>query len=211
MIDKYIKLQKYCERLFTDHNISLYSKDRFKIIEQVALYIDALIFNIVSIICLITIINNSSKISQKTLEVGKKYIESKCMFNYAKVSGETTTSAMSGGSRLGSATFLGAIEPMYNANIPMNDILTVDFNNYIRPQIGGKQDNKLSKLINTYINSILSYHDIKASNEIKKQIYDIIEFHVMCLINNLKRYKGMIKLATLNKIVKNNKILHPLN
>jgi hypothetical protein len=33
----------------------------------------------------------------------------------------------------------------------------------------------------------------------------------MCLINNLKTYKTPIKLGILNKIVKNNKILHPLN
>lgn len=210
MIDKYIKLQKYSEKLFEDNHIDIYAKEKYKIMQQIALYIDALIFNIVSIICLITIINNSNKISSKGLELGKRYIESKCQFNYAKVS---KGGMMQGGSRLGSATFLGISEPMYRADNPTNDILITDFNSGIlRPQIGGKkQKMQNDKLINLYMNSILSYHEMKASSDVKNEIKKIIIFHIMCLINNLKTYKGPIKLATLNKIVKNNRILHPLN
>jgi hypothetical protein len=210
MIDKYIKLQKYCEKLFEKHNIAVYAKERYKIIQQIALYVDALIFNIVSIICLITIINNSNRISTKALEIGKKYIESKCQFNYAKVS--KGGMMMQGGSRLGSATFLGISEPMYRADNPTNDILTTDFSGGIlRPQIGGGKKEQSDKLISVYMNSILSYHEMKASSDVKKSIHNIIYFHIMCLINNLKTYKGPIKLSMLNKIVKNNKILHPLN
>ena len=209
MIDKYIKLQKYCEKLFESNGISIYAKDKYKFIQQVALYIDALIFNIVSIICLITIINNGNKITQKTLAVGKEYIESKCQFNYAKVSGGNIV--MTGGSRLGSATFLGISEPMYRADNPTNNVLNTDFvNGVLRPQIGGKSSSS-DKLISIYMKSILSYHDMKASKDIRQDIEKIIKFHIMCLINNLKTYKTAIKLSTLNKIVKNNKILHPLN
>jgi len=211
MIDKYIKLQKYCEKLFESNGISIYAKDKYKIIQQVALYIDALIFNVVSIICLITIINNSNKITQKTLAVGKEYIESKCQFNYAKVSGGNMAT-MTGGSRLGSATFLGISEPMYRVDNPTNNVLITDFaNGVLRPQIGGKSSSSSDKLITVYMKSILSYHEMKASKEIKQEIEKIIKFHIMCLINNLKSYKNAIKLSTLNKIVKNNKILHPLN
>jgi hypothetical protein len=209
MIDKYIKLQKYCEKLFESNGIIIYAKDKYKIIQQVALYIDALIFNVVSIICIITIINNSNKITEKTLAVGKEYIESKCQFNYAKVSGGNIT--MTGGSRLGSATFLGISEPMYRADNPTNNVLITDFaNGVLRPQIGGKSSAS-DKLISVYMKSILSYHNMKVSKDISQDIEKIIKFHIMCLINNLKSYKTSIKISTLNKIVKNNKILHPLN
>jgi phospholipase/lecithinase/hemolysin len=208
MIDKYIKLQKYCNQLFENNNISVHSKDKYKIMQQVALYIDALIFNIVSIICLITMINNSSKITEKTLAVSKQYIESKCQFNYAKVSGGNNI--MTGGSRLGSATFMGISEPMYRIDNPTNNILTTDFaNGILRPQIGGASLNE--KLLKDYMNSILSYHGMKVSNNVRHQIETIINVHIMCLINNLKSYKTAIRLSTLTKIVKNNKILHPLN
>jgi len=202
MIDKYAKLQKLAEKIFTDHNIAIKIKDKYKMIEQLSLYFDALIFNVVSIICLITVINNGKKITPEALKTAKKYIESKCQFNYT----------MTGG-RLGSATFLGINEPMYSASNPTNNILGVDFAGGIaRPQIGGKiaSDDKMFKLVNVYINSILAYHDVKANKAIKEEIYDIIRYHMDCLIQNLKQSKSLT-LKSLNKIVKNNKILHPLN
>ena len=201
MIDKYAKLQKWAEKVIHDHGIAVNQKDKYKMIEQLALYFDALIFNVVSIICLITVINNSSKISQNSLDVAKRYIESKCHFNYA----------MTGG-RMGSATFLGAHEPMYSVNNPTNDIMNVNFADGIaRPQIGGRSADKTYKIFSMYINSILAYHDVKASKEIKKQIYDIIKYHIHCLLNTLKQQNKTLSLRTLNKIVKNNKILHPHN
>jgi len=200
MIDKYVKLQKLAEKIFTDHHIAIKAKDKYKMIEQLSLYFDALIFNVVSIICLITVINNSNKITPEALAAAKKYIESKCQFNYT----------MTGG-RLGSATFMGINEPMYSANNPTNDILAVDFAGGIaRPQIGGSHGEKMYKLVNVYINSILAYHNVKANKDIKQEIFNIIKYHMDCLIQNLKHSKSL-SLRSLNKIVKNNKILHPLN
>ena len=205
MMDKYAKLQQYCEKLCKEHHIAMKPDDKEKIVQQIALYIDALIFNIVSIICLITVINNSSKITEKTLEVGKQYIETKCNFNYAKLN-----SKMSGG-RLGCATFLGATEAMYNASNPTNDVLIVDYDNGIaRPQIGGASA-KMTKILTSYMNSILSYHSISASKDIKSEICKIIDFHVNCLLSKLKSQHKSVSLSSVNKIVKDNKILHPLN
>jgi len=202
-MDKYTKLQRYSEKLCKEHHIMIKSSEKEKIIQQIALYIDALIFNVVSIICLITIINNNSKISDKTLEVGKKYIDTKCNFNYTKIN-----SKMSGG-RLGSATFLGINEPMYSSSNPTNDILPVDLNGeFARPQIGGEG---MSKVIYSYMNSILAYHNISAGKDIKNEICKIIEFHINCLFSNLKSSGKSITLNSINKIVKNNIILHSIN
>lgn len=202
-MDKYTKLQRYSEKLCKEHHIMMKSSEKEKIIQQIALYIDALIFNVVSIICLITIINNNSKITNKTLEVGKKYIDTKCNFNYTKL-----TSKMSGG-RLGSATFLGVNEPMYSSSNPTNDILPIDFNGeLIRPQIGGS---KMSKIIYSYINSILSYHNVSANKDIKNEICKIIEHHINCLVSNLKSSGKTLTLNSINKIVKHNVILHSVN
>lgn len=201
MGDNYIKLQRYSEKLLKDNYIIVKPNEKNKVIQQIALYIDALIFNIVSILCVITVVNNSSKITEKTLEVGRKYINDKCNFSYTKLN-----SKMSGG-RLGSATFLGATEPMYSESNPTNDLLTIDFNSEIaRPQIGGSKD-KL-KTIYYFINNVLKYHNISTNKNIKEQICKIICFHLNCLAKQLKMCNKPLYLNYVNKVVKKNKIFH---
>jgi hypothetical protein len=204
MIDKYLKLQKYTETFITQNKISISLNDKYKIIQQIALYIDAVIFNIVSIFCLICILNNTNKMTEKTIKVGKEYVEDKCNFNYMQVN------KMEGG-RLASATFLGTYEPMYNANNPTNDILNVNFvAGEARPQIGGGKTTKFDKIIYSYINHILSYHNITTKKQVKTIIFNIVSFHINCFLNFMKSYNNYITLTVLNKIVKDHKILHPL-
>jgi hypothetical protein len=203
-MDKLTKLQKHADKLFIKHNIQLKNKDRFKILKQTSLYLDAVIFNIVSIFCLICILNNGSKITDKTIKAGRQYVENKCSFNYSMVGGD---------GRLGSATFLGKNETMYSINNPTEDILGVDYAGGIaRPQIGGgisTNIDELHNILNKYVKDILVYHSISASNTIKKEILKIITFHITCFINNLKHHQGIITLSALKKIVKSNHILHP--
>jgi hypothetical protein len=203
-MDKLTKLQKHADKLFTKHNIQLKHKDRYKILKQTSLYLDAVIFNIVSIFCLICIINNASKITNKTIRAGRQYIENKCSFNYSMVGGD---------GRLGSATFLGKNESMYSINNPTDDILRVDYAGGIaRPQIGGGASanvDELHTILSKYVKDILVYHSISASNTIKKEILKIITFHITCFINGLKQYQGILSLSGLKKIVKGNNILHP--
>lgn len=198
-MDNYEKLKKYAVKLYASHGITLHVKDKYAIIEQTAIYIDALLFNIVSIYCLIATINDSSRITSETLHVGNKYLEDKCDFSYS----------MSGG-RLGSATFLGMNEPMYSVNNPTHDILNIDFNSdIIRPQIGGAH--VYAKIISTCVNAILKYHHIKASKHIKHAIISTILFHIQCFIDCLRKCKGPIKKNMIEKIVKRHKILRPLH
>jgi hypothetical protein len=200
--DNYLKLQRYSEKLLKDNFIIIKSTEKDKVLQQIALYIDALVFNIVSILCVISVINNSSKITTKTLEVGRKYIDTKCNFSYTKLQ-----SKMSGG-RLGSATFLGATEPMYSENNPTNNLLTIDLNGeYIRPQIGGAKD-KTRKIIYYLINNVLKYHHITTDKNIKEQICKIICFHLNCLTKQLKICNKPLYLNYVNKVVKKNKIFH---
>jgi len=192
-------------------------KDRTKVINQFSLYIEYTVFNIVSILCLITLVNNSEKVTDQTLKVAKKYIENTCDFKYPNHKNKAAKAAKAAtqkGGRLGSATFLGAEEPMYNANNPTNDILPVDFQTGIaRPQIGGKSSNDLNKIIKTiiisYINHILSHHNVKASKAIKDEIFDICKFHVNCMINCIKS-KKVVNITVLKECVNKHKVLHAL-
>ncbi len=201
-MDKTIKLHKYTQKFFKDHGIIA----KANVIEQVTLYIDAIIFNIVSVFCLIAILNNDTKIVQATYNVGREYIDDKCLFNYTKLYAKQ----MSGGSRLGTAAFLGINEPMYTQQNVESDILHVDFaTGEARPQIGGGE-NKLQKLIKTFINNVLSYHNITANKAIKQKIMSLVYLHCMCLLNDLKRHKSEITVTMIQKLIDGHKIMKQL-
>jgi hypothetical protein len=192
-MNKFVKLQKYSDEILKDH-VAVNTKDRITVVRHMALFIDAVIFNIVSMFCLIAIINNTTNITDKTIEVGMKYLESKC--NYKGQSGGR------------SATFLGTNEPMYSVSNPTDDVLFVDFQNGLaRPQIGGGPN--LYKAVNTYISNLLQYHNIGATKTVKTVISDIINKHIDCLVKCLKdaSKSKKITLSVFQKIVKKHKIL----
>jgi hypothetical protein len=193
-MNKYVKLQKYSDEILRDH-IAVNTKDRTTVINHMALFIDSVIFSIVSMFCLIAIINNTTNITDKTIEVGMQYLVSNC--NYK---------AQTGGR---SATFLGTNEPMYSASNPTDDVLFVDFQNGLaRPQIGGYTP-KLYKFVNTYITNLLQYHNIGAKKSVKTQIANLINKHIDCLLTCLKdeSKSKKITLAVFQKIVKKHKML----
>jgi hypothetical protein len=200
-MDKTIKLQKYTQQFFKDHDIHAKSN----VIEQATLYIDAIIFNIVSIFCLIAILNNGTKIVEQTYNAGRQYIDDKCLFNYTKLYARE----MNGGSRLGTAAFLGINEPMYDAQNAGSDLLHVNFaSGEARPQIGGTAtENKLQKLIKTYMNHVLMYHNVTSNKQMKTKMLNLTYFHCMCFLNDLKTHKSPITISMIQKIIDAHKVL----
>lgn len=199
-----MKLIKFCDKYFIDHRINVVMNDRKLIIEQVALQIEYIVYNIVTMLCLITIINDTTQITDKTLGVGKKYIESKCNISY---------SIQSGG--MGSATFLGVKEPQYSERNSTADILPVDFEKGLaRPQIGGssmhaKHMKTLKSIILEYIDHILKHHNVTANNKVKSELFKIIKFHTDCLFNYIE-HKDVVTKKTMKYIIKHQKMLKPL-
>lgn len=201
-----VKLCKFSDKYFIDHKINVVINERKLIIEQVALQVEYIVYNIVTMLCLIAIINDTTQITDKTLGVGKKYLESKCNFSY---------SPQSGG--MGSATFLGINEPQYSATNSTSDILPVDFSKGVaRPQIGGavssmhiKHIKALKSIIMEYIDIILKHHNVTTNNKVKNELYRIIKFHTDCLFKYLEQKKVVSK-KTIQYIVKHQKMLKPL-
>lgn len=192
-MDNCLKLQKYSDKLFTQADIKIPSKDRYKVVKQVALYIDSLIFNTVSLFCLIAIINNSTKITDQTITAAHKLTSMKCI-----------PGTQSGG-RLGCATYLGMAEPMYSDRNPSNDILTVDFNGGVaRPQIGGGVT-EMDKLIAKYITKIMAYHKVTASTNIKQHISKIVNDRINCFYSSVLSHKGSLTINAVERIIKKNK------
>lgn len=200
-----VKLRKFSDKYFIDHKINVVMNDRKLIIEQVALQVEYIVYNIVTMLCLITILNDTTQITDKTLGVGKKYLESQCKFSY---------SSQSGG--MGSATFLGVKEPQYSESNSTADILPVDFSKgEARPQIGGmssmhaKHMKTLKSIIMEYIDHILKHHNVTTNSKVKSELYKIIKFHSDCLFNYLEQ-KKMVTKKTMQYVVKHQKMLKPL-
>jgi hypothetical protein len=192
-----------------ENNIKINVKERAHVVTRFSLHVEYVIFNVVSMLCLISILNNSDRIIDKTIKVARKYIENKCEFKYPETK---ASSVVQKGGRLGSATFLGATEAMYSATNPTNDILPVDFQSGVaRPQIGGKSSNNkiLRQIVMSYINNIMSHHNVKASKEIKEEIFEIAKFHVDCLINCIKSKKS-VSVSTIKECVNKHKVLRAL-
>jgi len=173
-----IDLKSFVEKLLISNNINISSKcDKNKVIKELASYVDALIFNIVSIGCLIALLNNSKKIKNENITIIKNYIESKCKFKYSK-------NSIKGGCTSLPSDFYGINNNNYTTNAG-NDILIVDWSNGIaRPAIGsdnsiikgGCGSKKCKNVIKLYISDVLKYYKIKNSNkDINfKIIHDIV-------------------------------------
>jgi hypothetical protein len=200
-MDNCIQLQKYSDKLFAQKGIKIPSKDRYKVVKQVALYLDTLIFNTISLFCLIAIINNTTKITDQTIVAGMKFMNMQCPTNLNK-----SSQSMSGG-RLGCATYLGITEPMYSSKNPTNDILSVDFNNGVaRPQIGGATIiTELDKIIVKYMNKVLTYHKVTVSKSTKHTLTALINNHINCFLSLVMYNKGSLTLNAVEKLIKKHK------
>ena len=199
-MDKFTKLKKNVTDMFSKCNLILESKNQSKIIDKTTLYIETLIFNIVTMMYICSFSHQSKRITDQIFEMGKYYI----------TRNSKSSKSMTGGSRLGSATFLGLKEPMYNQNNPTNDILPVNFEDGIaRPQIGGSivVDNEFKKLVMKYITDILHYHNINASSVIKGKIQNIIIQHLKDLFRQLSSGHQKIKYTFVTKIIKQHNVL----
>jgi hypothetical protein len=198
-MDKFTTLKKNVTNMYSKCNLVIDSKNKSKIIDKTAFYIDSTIFHIVTIMYICSFSHQSRKITDESFEMGKKYLITH------------SSQTMSGGSRLGSATFLGLKEPMYDQNNPTNDILPVNFENgFARPQIGGGivMDNEFKKLIMKYVTDILHYHDIKATKVIKVKIQNLIIQHIQSLFKHFVMSNQTIKLAFVANVIKQHNILH---
>lgn len=205
------KLKLFVTGLLNSNSIVISKKtDQDILINQLVIYIDALIFNIISIGCIISIINNSNSITKETLPIIKLYIEDKCEFKYKK------SKKIMGGA-FNTAAFYGANESMYKVENQGSDILGIKWSEgIIRPTIGqagggygNKYKNSSYNYIKSHVLNVLQYHNISAPKSILDELIKLIDHHIKCLIMNMKKCKKELTLNCIEKIIMKNKILTP--
>ncbi len=184
------------------YNINIENSKKSLVYKLLSKYIDVLIFNVVSIIAIITMINNSNTIHAESIKLLKIYINETC--NKSKISGGTTLPS----------EYFGIDSGIYSENNISRDILDINFNSGIlRPQIGGGGNiRKLTKVEIKYIadniRQIMYYYKLKISNDLIYELINIINDNIECLFRQLKN----ISLKPLNpqlikKMIKSNKHL----
>ena len=201
-MDKKLELIKYSKGLLNDCNIATSNKE--SVGKKLAFYIETLIYNIVSIACTISLlIYNSSKLNKNCIKQVKNHIEKTCKIKYPKIS-------QKGGNVVLPGEYFGNDSGLYNSNAD-NKFESVDFINGIaKQQLGGCKNCYIgnnNKIINIYINYILKEHKVSANSEIKKELLNLVKYHLKLLTKILmkEQFKNKITPENLNKFIKKNK------
>lgn len=187
------KFNKYSEYLLLTKN--LIEKKDSRIINRFAFIINMFIYNIVTLSCIITLINNNKNVfTINNLNQTKNYLNKEF-----KVS-----SKIKGGDPVLSPSYFGKNEDQhYSENNVMNDI-KVDFEaGILRPQLGGSNGGcnncSFNKLLMISAGKIYKEHKVKVSKDLKQIVVNIIKNNLYKMVYLLKKKSKNNKLS-INKI-----------
>lgn len=195
----------YVKCLLKKNEISV--KDQ-KTCKYLTTSIENIIFNVVSIVSVITFINNCKVVKKESIQIVKKYLNNMCGSpSYSTIKG-------GGGSIVLPSEFYGVNSTNYSPtnNYHSVDTLQIDFNSGIaRPQIGGGAKKKSSssqstKPIEKAICEILIYYKLKATKETKTKLLKLIECYIKCLFSKLKDLKKTLTCDLIDKTMKSSKV-----
>jgi hypothetical protein len=185
--------------IISKYNINIDKAKRTVIYKLLSKYIDVLIFNVVTILSIITMINNSNTIHKNALKLLKEYINETC--HSKKISGGTTLPS----------EYFGINSGIYNENNFTGNILDIDFSSGIlRPQIGGGGLTKLNKddikILSQSIKNIFTYYKLKVSNDIIQELVNLINDNIECLFRQFKDIRSLNP-SLIKKMINSNKSL----
>ena len=198
------KLCNYSKFLLEYKN--LINKDDKLIIKKFSIYINMVIYNIVTLSCIIAILLfNTNKLNNNILDITKNHIDKICKNKkVTNMKGGTTVLPMSYYGKDDSHLYNSAESENFN-NIQWE-------NGLIRGQLGGctKTNCSFNKQILIIINNILKEHKIKSDKHIKQKLANIIKMSLYSVVNILKlkmknkklKLKNMVSLLMKTKMKK---------
>lgn len=148
-----------------------------ELVYLLARHVDALIYNIVSVIALVANIEDRTKIQPKHLVAAQAYIAHKCI-------GSSASKKIIGGSHQVTLEELNKIEP------PKIDEHT------------GLNKYKLCSdmELKSFVHEVLKHHKMHIGKGAMKGILQILHEHLECLLNDLKKHEP-ITIAKLERIM----------
>jgi hypothetical protein len=168
------------------------------VIDRIALHIDALCFNVASVITILSLVDNN-KINDEVIAELRKYINHRCFSGKRKQGGGTVMTS----------EYYGYVNDRYtvengNTGTTMSDVNFAD--GVARPalgaQLGGGPQVLCDKLMEKSVRNIIKHNNIRLTKEYFDKIMKIICSHMHCLIMDLKNSKNGITVAHMDKLMK---------
>lgn len=205
------------EKFIKTYDINI-SKDAYdEVLPLIVHHMDALIYNVTSIACVMALINGKRKIESSDLAQVMLYISSKCLPKKENVSKDApkNTKGQSGGSVTGfpleyfnvslkNSPFVSS--PNVGANVSTEKINFEE--GYSRDSMGpmtggGKPLHFMDTNKNAiqFMKKILKHHDTKISNEAIPMLMHIMDIHLLCFANDLKSQMPLT-VTKMNQILK---------
>lgn len=201
---RYQDIKLCVQDMLSNSEIECNAKDKTKIINFLIKYIDALIFNIVAICCVISFNMGIKKLTETHIMYMKKHLDTRLNITKSK--------KMSGGA-FNTAAFYGIKEPQYSAGNSTADILNVDFNGGIaRPEIptligGGNVCSKLNKIVLKKIKDVFDFFKVSVKKDVRMTINNIFNNYIAQMITIIKKNQKELTEKKLILILSKSKIM----
>jgi hypothetical protein len=202
------KYNNYSKKLLLDKN--LIKSNNKSVISKFALYINMVVYNVVTLSCIIALLKyNTNKLNKDILYSTKLQINKMCNIKYK----------IKGGTVLPSSYFGQDDSKLYSFDAG-TDVQKINFESgLIREQLGGGNKKggcdtcSFNKLLIMSVSKILKEHKIKADKEIKQLIVNMIKSLIYMMINKMKMKmkKKHLKLKDLKRLVLKSKIKKLVN
>ena len=187
------KFNKYSEFLLLSKN--LIDKKDSKVINRFAFIINMFVYNIVTLSCILTLINNNNSVfTENSLNQTKNYLNKEF-----KVS-----SKIKGGNPVLPSSYFGKNdEQFYNENNVMEDIKVNFEEGILKPQLGGSKGGcnncSFNKLLMISAGKIYKEHKVKINKDFKQVIVNLVKNNLYKMVYLLKKKSKNNKLSV-NKI-----------
>lgn len=188
------------------HNIEPKDAD---IPKKLEFHFDAVMYNITSVACMLTLIKGDKKIMPQHMENVKSYILAECAPKKATGKGKTV-----GGTSMAS-DFFGYAHPAYAAGNGGADVQAINFEEGVaRPALGAQSGGcgvvachggaepivAASPLARSFIRKVLKHHEMKISAAALETLYKVIDAHIRCLGTDLAPFRHLT-LARFTKVL----------
>jgi|APGre2960657423_1045063.scaffolds.fasta_scaffold00163_10 hypothetical protein len=209
------------ERYLKNLNVQVKREDAVKITSMLEHAVNALVSNIVSMVCVIALINGASKVEPKHMVGASSYMMKACGWEKRSAKGKGQGHSQSGGTSMPASFFDPAADTMYSSgNAGPESADTVNFmSGLARAAIpiqmpadgpafmdggagaGGKAV-KFQGLV-AMIQTTLDHYNMKISKQAKVQVIAMLHHLLHCLLAELKVKSGSaLSASAVSKVLK---------
>lgn len=185
---------KYCaNELLKSHRILCITAERSKIVDHISKYIEYMIFNMITVVCILSMSQGVDKIFEEHVQYLQHYVDKRCS-TQKRQRVERRMQKRKGGA-FNTASFYGVAEPQYSASHSTSDVMSANIPAGIaRPALqttaiftGGRNNcNKLNKYILRKIKDVFKFFNISINKYIPHKFVELFNKYMDELFANIK-------------------------